>query len=259
MTARRVAFAAACAFFGCKGDPPAPAPTAPATSPPPATAAPKPLPSAAESPPSAVPSAAPAKRRRYSVAALGDSLTDPHSHGGKYLDALRKSCPESYFESWGKGGDMVNMMRRRFQAYVNTGETQRFTHLIVLGGINDICSDEKAKRTNDKIIADLTAIYAEAHRVGLAVIAMTLPPWGGFTAFYNPRRAASSFALSDWIREQAKTGAVDLLFETYPLLSCGEPEKMCDPYAVPDHVHWSAEGHRVIGEALAKTIFADCR
>src|SRR5437899_2691707 len=83
-------------------------------SPPPAPTRAGPSAASAGAPPAGV-------RRKYAVAALGDSLTDPHSHGGKYLDVLRARCPESFFESWGKGGDMVNMMRRRFKAYVNTG------------------------------------------------------------------------------------------------------------------------------------------
>src|SRR5690606_6468882 len=44
------------------------------------------------------------KRRVYRVAAMGDSLTDPRSHGGKYLEYLRKRCPESRFDSYGIGG-----------------------------------------------------------------------------------------------------------------------------------------------------------
>jgi hypothetical protein len=48
------------------------------------------------------------------VAAMGDSLSDPRVGGGKYLDVLPKRCPRVRFDSYGKGGEMVNQMRHRF-------------------------------------------------------------------------------------------------------------------------------------------------
>ena len=220
---------------------------------------------------SAAPTAAPSrsaraqpKRRRYRVAAMGDSLTDPRSHGGKYLEWLKKRCPESIFDSYGVGGNMVNQMHERFARDI-LGEPPdadhpkpSYSHLIVLGGINDICSDESANRTNDKIEADLAAMYAKAHEAGLKVVAITLPPWGGFTRYYNPRRATSTQVINRWIAEQKSLGAVDALLDVYPLLSCGDPELLCERYGWPDKVHWNAAGHEVVGRALHEQIFSDC-
>jgi lysophospholipase L1-like esterase len=203
--------------------------------------------------------------RRYVVAAIGDSLTDPRSHGGKYLDELRKRCPASRFDSYGVGGQMVNQMRRRF-AHDVLGEPPdpdqpkpRYTHLLVLGGINDICSDRSAHRTNDKIEADLMAMYRAASEHGIRVVALTLPPWAGFERYYNARREASTLQLNEWIRALGRDGKVDAVFDTFPILSCGRPTYLCDRYGWPDHVHWNAEGHRVVGEALHAALFSDCR
>ncbi|MCA9623159.1 MAG: SGNH/GDSL hydrolase family protein, partial [Myxococcales bacterium] len=213
--------------------------------------------------PSATASAAPAGRR-YLVAAMGDSLTDPRSHGGKYLEFLQQKCPQSRFDSYGVGGNMVNQMRKRFARDI-LGEPPdpehpkpAYTHLLVLGGINDICSDESALRTNDKIKADLSAMYAAGKAEGMTVIAVTLPPWGGFTRYYNPRRAESTRDMNRWLLGRAEAGEVDRVFDVHPLLSCGDPELLCDDYGWPDKVHWSKEGHRVVADAMHAALFQDC-
>lgn len=63
---------------------------------------------------SPVGSGAATPKKRYSLAAIGDSLTDKKSQGGKYLEYLQEKCPKSRFDSWGKGGNMVSQMRKRF-------------------------------------------------------------------------------------------------------------------------------------------------
>src|SRR5687768_13146034 len=83
--------------------------------------------------------------RSYTVAAIGDSLTDPRSGGGKYLDHLRSRCPKSRFDAYGKGGDMVNQMRSRFAKDVfgegappDAAPKPPYSHVIVFGGVNDL-------------------------------------------------------------------------------------------------------------------------
>ncbi len=209
--------------------------------------------------------APPPTKRRYTVAAMGDSLTDPASHGGKYLDWLSARCPKSRFDSYGIGGNMVNQMQRRFSRDVfgipkKKGEAPKpkYTHLIVLGGINDICSDESANRTNDKIKRDLSKMYRAGQEHGVTVIALTMPPWGGFTRYYNERRGASTRTLNKWIRSQADTPDVDSVLDIYPLMSCGDAELLCEAYGWPDKVHWNEKGHEVVGKALHVHAFSDC-
>jgi len=205
------------------------------------------------------------KKRRYTVAAMGDSLTDPRSHGGKYLELLAKRCPKSRFDSYGLGGNMVNQMRKRFARDI-LGEVRggkripkpAYSHVIVLGGINDICSDETALRTNDKIKVDLTAMYALAHARSMKVVAITLPPWAGFKRYYNSRREASTLDMNHWIKQQLAQGKVDALLDVYPLLSCGDATFLCQAYGWPDQVHWNKKGHQVVGKALHARVFSDC-
>lgn len=240
---------------------PAPGPTAK-----PSRAAPEPSPAASASavapaasqPP---PTERPVARRTYVVAAIGDSLTDFRAHGGGYLKALQERCPESRFESFGKGGDMVNQMRKRLEKDVLAAPSVPYTHLIVFGGVNDLYSDQTAGRTVAKIARDLSAMYADAHRRGMKVIALTVSPWGGFHRYFTEARGATTLELNRFIVDQQKTGAADFVVDTYPLLSCGDPQKLCDALAPPFHdgLHFGPAAHQKIADALYDTVFSDCR
>jgi lysophospholipase L1-like esterase len=204
---------------------------------------------------------APVARRAYVVAAIGDSLTDFRSHGGGYLTILQERCPESRFYSFGKGGDMVNQMRSRLEKNVLAAPSVPYTHLIVFGGVNDLYSDLTAGRTVPKIAKDLLAMYADAHQHNMKVVAMTVSPWGGFSRYFTEPRGAATLELNRFILEQQKTGAADFVVDTYPLLSCGDPERLCDALMAPFHdgLHFGPAAHRKLADALFDTVFSDCR
>jgi lysophospholipase L1-like esterase len=221
------------------------------------SSAPAPSACAAPAPPPPPASARPAARRVCTVAAIGDSLTDARSNGGGYLTLLAGRCPKSRFDNYGKGGDMTNQMRRRFQGEVVTGDKPRYTHVIVFGGVNDLYSDETAGRTVPKISADLGAMYDLAHQRGMRVVAITVAPWGGFKRYYNERRGRATLELNGWIATSAPTDAV---VDAYALLSCGDPERLCPEVAKPyrDGIHFGPVGHEKLGEALYAAVFRDC-
>ncbi|MBN1605800.1 MAG: hypothetical protein JW940_04165 [Polyangiaceae bacterium] len=200
------------------------------------------------------------RRRPCSIAAIGDSLTDSRSHGGGYLELLRRKCPQSRIDNYGRGGDMVNQMRRRLFGQVLGPGQPRYTHLIVFGGVNDLYSDLTAGRTVHKISNDLLAMYRAAHERSMRVVAVTVAPWGGFSRYYNARRGAATLALNDWIRRQAQSGSVDDVVDAYALLSCGDPERLCEGHRAPyrDGLHFGPAGHRVLGEALFTRVFHEC-
>lgn len=214
---------------------------------------------AKEAPPEVSPPPSPAPRRRYVIAALGDSLTDKRSGGGGYLDVVAQACPRSVIDNFGKGGDMVNQMRRRFERDLLPLAARRgYTDLVLYGGVNDLYSDETAQRTNDRIQADLSAIYEQARAAGMRVIAITVSPWGGFTRYFNPRRAENTRRLNAWIADQLTSGAVDRVVDSYTLLSCGDAERLCPDYAQRDGLHLAAAGQRLLGQALLEAAFSDC-
>jgi lysophospholipase L1-like esterase len=211
----------------------------------------------------------PILRKPVSVAAMGDSLTDPKSHGGLYLKEIEKVCPKSSFANFGKGGNMVNQMRRRFDHDLygtpdnETSKTAKtnYTHVIVFGGVNDICSDESATRTNPKIQRDLSLMYQSARRHGAKVVAINVAPWGGFKKYYNRRRANSTLVINRWIQAQVDHHEVDYVINAHALLSCGSSGKLCKKYMHPfkDGIHFGKEGHRVLGQALIRKVFSACQ
>ncbi len=215
------------------------------------------------SPVAPAPRAAPQENpRTYRVAALGDSITDEQVGGGGYLRFLRQACPKSTFIHFGRGGDMTNQMRRRFETELLVEHAATpFDTVIVYGGVNDLYSDLSAGRTNQRIEEDLSAIYDRARVAGLRVVAVTVSPWGGFTRYFNERRAKNTRLLNSWILGTASGGLVDIAVDSYPLLSCGDPEQMCPAYQGPrpDGLHPGKKGHEILGAALLDAAFSNCQ
>jgi lysophospholipase L1-like esterase len=238
------------------------APSAPLVSPPsPDASAP---PAAVQSPqnpepPSAAGSKPPGAGQRYVIAAVGDSLTDPRSHGGGYLDYVKAHCPKIEIDNFGRGATMVTQMRRHFDQEIASSPKQ-YTHLVVFGGVNDLYSDLTAFRTPSKIEGDLSYMYATAKARGMKVVALTVAPWGGFTRYFNPSRAGATHAVNAWIREQPAQGHVDAVVDAFALLSCGDPDELCERFFRPfkDGIHFGPEGHRLLGAALYQAAFSDC-
>lgn len=257
---------------GHEGVPGSAAPrAAPSTTPPPAatadapTSAASPTGSSAASSVAALASApiAPSKTR-YVVAAIGDSLTDPKSHGGIYLEVLQQRCPKSLFSSYGVGGNMASMMRTRFlrdvfgedPAGTTTSDRPAWTHVIILGGLGDVLSNLTAKKTAKSIQRDIGWMVEETHKRHAKVLVLTLPPWAGAKQ-YDGVRGQMARDVNVWIAAESGR-SLDATFDTRPVLSCGQPEKLCDGLAFKDGLHWSREGQTKLGEALAAGPFADC-
>lgn len=226
----------------------------------------------ADSPPAASlsPTSAPAspatgsrKKQKVTVAAIGDSLTDAKSHGGGYLDYLRKKCPKSRFDNHGKGGQMVNQMRKRFAADVlgeGVPDKPAYTHVIVFGGVNDLYSDQTAGRTPEKIESDLLRMYKAAKAKNMRVVALTVAPWGGFKKYFNTSRKKATAEVNKWIGAQVAAKNVDHVVDAFALLSCGDVDKLCPKFAEPfkDGLHFGPAGHEVLGKALHEKVFSDC-
>jgi lysophospholipase L1-like esterase len=191
---------------------------------------------------------------------MGDSLTDAHSLGGKFLELLRERCPDSQFDNYGKGGQMVSQMRARFDHDLFAPDRPAYTHVIVFGGVNDLYSDLTAGRTPAKIEHDLAQMYDAAHRHGAKVVALTVAPWGGFRRYFNPSRGAATLEVNRWIFAQRDAGRADAVVDAYGLLSCGDPKMLCPAYVAPhkDGLHFGPDGHRRLFEALVAQVFGAC-
>lgn len=214
--------------------------------------------------------------------AVGDSLTDPKSGGGGYLKAIESRCG-CQVVNLGKGGDMVNQMRRRLAAHLASTENH-YSFVLIFGGVNDLYSDETASRTVAKISADLSQMYELARARGSRVIALTVTPWGGFRRYFTPKRARTTEELNRFILGRRDVGPVDVVVDAYRLLSCpdlehrqaahaenrdlghaenhdlgrteGHAEALCPSLAAPfkDGLHFGPRGHQVLGEALVEAL-----
>lgn len=202
--------------------------------------------------------AAPA-RPLTSVLVLGDSLTDEKVGGGGFVRTLRQKCSGVSFDNRAKGGFMVNQMRKRLETEV-LPEGQRYSHAIVFGGVNDLYSDQTANRSLNRIEADLARIYSALESRGVDVIAITVTPWGGFKKWFTPERGQNTLTLNGWILAQPGAGAIRSVVDAYPLLSCGEPEKLCPELALPfkDGLHFGKLGHEKLAQALLAGPFKSC-
>lgn len=205
--------------------------------------------------PSAAEEEAP-KRRTYVVATMGDSLSDPKVHGGKYLRRLGEKCPKSTFDTYAKGGQMVNQMRKRFVRDVFGDGKPKYTHVLVLGGVNDLISDETAGRTVAKIEKDLTLMYDAAKTRGAKVIAMTVTPWGGFSKFWSPKRKETTKELNDWIRSRKDHGIQ--VVDTWALLGGEDPDFLCEGCGMKDGLHWTTKANEKVADKLKDDVFSDC-
>lgn len=212
-------------------------------------------PGRAESPPT----------KRYLVAAIGDSLTDPRSGGGKYLKSLAERCPESRFDAYGVGGQRTDHMRWRlsdnlFGAGTPWRPRPAYTHVIILGGVNDLAAASPREARIERMKKNLAQMYRTARARGVAVIALTLPPWGRLRGVRD-RRVEATDALNGWIRQQAESGLVDHAVDIHGLLSCGDDQMLCPKNRrfANDHVHWGKVGHQIVADALYRDVFSDCR
>ena len=194
-----------------------------------------------------------------SVLVLGDSLTDEKVGGGGFVKLLREQCPKVSFDNRAKGGFMVNQIKKRLETEV-LPEGRHYSHAIVFGGVNDLYSDQTANRTLARIEGDLTRIYSALRERGADVIAITVTPWGGFKRWFTPARSQNTQTLNGWILTQPSTGSIAAAVDAYPLLSCGEPERLCPELAAPykDGLHFGKLGHQKLAKALLEGPFQSC-
>ena len=189
------------------------------------------------------------------ILAIGDSLTDPQSHGGGFLKPWVAHCPACQVTNIAKGGAMVNQMVSQLKRHL-AESTETYSHWVVFGGVNDLYSDLTAKRTLSRIEHDLSTIYALGHARRSAVIAISVAPWSAFRRWYTEERGANTAKLNQWMREQKMSGAIDFFVDSTPPLTCGNTNELCKELAKPfnDGLHFGPEGHRKLGAVLLEAL-----
>lgn len=185
------------------------------------------------------PPRAPAAPRATAVVrglALGDSLTA----AGGYVEGLRRAT--------GAPWDIVATVGIRSAAILRNAESalapQRYSHVVVLAGIND--GDLDPQRTID----NLTAICRLVKASGARVILVSETPHRGYVGFQQ-RAWDRHLAVRQWMLSQGR-GVADVVVDSYQALEDpARPGWLRPDFARDDRLHLNGEGQGALGRLIA--------
>jgi GDSL-like Lipase/Acylhydrolase family len=196
-------------------------------------------------------------RRRLTVTALGDSMSDIVFFPDCYPHWLPRYLPGVKVVALGEGGDRTEevLARCRPDGIVDYLVIDRLLGLephpvqpgqctAVLVGINDVLHGDPATR----IVANLSRIYGYLHRHGSRPFPITILPWASSPSFRS-RGESTRLTVNDWIRRQPYAIDVERLMgngRTPPAL---KPE-----FNGGDGIHPVGEGPKVLARAVAREI-----
>ena len=133
--------------------------------------------------------------------------------------------------------------------------------LILLEGINDIGTAAGARAkgepaaTADDIIGACAQIIERARARGIRVYGATIMPFEGFSyaGYYTPGSEADRQKVNAWIRTSGRFDAV-IDFDALTR-DPGRPARLSAAVDGGDHLHPSAAGYRIMGEAVDLALF----
>ena len=133
--------------------------------------------------------------------------------------------------------------------------------LVILAGINDIGARPEAlahgrtSATATDIIFALTQIIERARTHGILVYGATIMPFEGITDidYFTPEGEADRLRVNQWIRQ---SGRFDAVIDFDAVTRDPErPSRLSKAVDIGDHLHPSAAGHRIMGEAVDLNLF----
>jgi len=131
--------------------------------------------------------------------------------------------------------------------------------LIIFKGVNDLGTAVGARANGQPhaTAADLIAAYRQmitrAHAHGIKVIGATIMPFAGFTSYDTPESEADRQAVNDWIRN---SGAFDGVIDFDAITRDPEnPSRLSSAVDGGDHLHPSADGYRLMADAIDLSLF----
>jgi len=170
---------------------------------------------------------------------VGDSLT---ASGGSYARELAKLYPTVIVA---KSGQRTDWMLE----HVRKMDLGQFTHLIVLGGGNDI---NQGRLRQAK--ANLFRIYGIAKSSRLRMIAITKSPWKGWRS-WTPRKHQHTLQLNDWIVRQLGGLADDVVDFNALVRDANDPAQLAPVFGRrTDHLHPNRAAHRALAKEVMKKL-----
>ena len=135
------------------------------------------------------------------------------------------------------------------------------SHVVVLGGINDIglpgaLSAPDDAVTADEIIAGLQQLINRAQARRVTIFGGTLTPFEDalYPGYYSPEGEAKRQAVNEWIRTG---GAFDAVIDfDAAVRDPSHPARMLPAYDSGDHLHPSDAGYKAMGDAIDLSLFS---
>ena len=192
---------------------------------------------------------------RVRIVAMGDSTTagtpgwksaveQPPNTGdetSQYAYWLMKAHPDWEVLNHGINGERSDQIRARFQRDVIAHKPRV---AIVIAGVNDVYQGRPASHVTEQ----LRAMYDDARREGIVVVAGSIIPYNTATPDQNARMRE----INTWIRSQAETDPNLHFVDTRAAAaSPADPDKLFDS---PDQLHPSPAGYRRVAERLEQTL-----
>jgi len=192
------------------------------------------------------------------ILALGDSTTagtpefrspveaPPNGEGNvesQYAYWLMRSHPEWRVLNHGVNGERTDQIRVRFARVIGSLSPDV---VIVIGGVNDIYQGHPAESAE----RELDAIFTLARNAVpcVSIVAGSILPFDTATADQNQRMRA----VNDWIRDRVAHHRDMIFCDTRRAVA--HPKDLDRLIATADGLHPTAEGYRLMAEALAPAI-----
>lgn len=181
-------------------------------------------------------------------AALGDSITEGH-----FGDSARVTYPEKLMDDLGAGylvdnhgvtGDIITGMDFRYDSYI---AGRGYTHVILLGGINNIMT---LSQTGAAVYALWSALADKITAAGFTLITSTVLPFKT-SASWTAGKQTELDALNTSILAYCVAHPAVKCFDGYSIFEDpGNADELLPAYEHTDHLHLSAAGHQAFADQV---------
>ena len=155
----------------------------------------------------------------------------------QYAYWLMQRHPDWHVLNHGVDGERSDQIRVRFERDIVSVAPLA---AVIIAGVNDVYQGREARHA----IEHLLAMYDQATRAGIRVVAGTIVPYNTATAEQNDRMRE----INEWIRRFATdTKHVDFADTRGAVADRNDPDRLAES---PDGLHPSPDGYRRMAEAI---------